>query len=184
MKAIDVLGREHQLLVGMMEALEGAAARLAAGGEFPPALLADLVAAFQFHVDENHVIKEEHVLFPALEAHGVERSTAVVAALVAQHETGRVFRRDLAALCARLVDGDQEARRALPALARAYTALLREHIRIEDEYFYSLADGTISPEADDRLMTLFDKVDVVSSAGERVEQTRRVVARCRQALGI
>lgn len=184
MRAIEVLGREHQLLVTMMTVLDGVAARVAAGGDMPATLVADLVAAFQFHVDENHVIKEEQVLFPALEAHGVERDTAVIAALSAQHDAGRVFRRDLAALCARMVEGDEEARRAFPPLAREYIGLLREHIRIEDEYFYSLANGTIAPDADERLAQLFTRVDDVSGATERVRKTERVVGQCRAVLGI
>jgi hemerythrin-like domain-containing protein len=184
MRAIEVLGQEHQLLVAMMTVLDGVAARLAAGGDVPADLVADLVAAFQFHVDENHVVKEEQVLFPALEAHGVERDTAVVAALTAQHEAGRVFRRDLAALCARMVEGDEAARRAFPALAREYIELLREHLRIEDEYFYSLADGTIQSDADERLYDLFAKVDDISGAPARTHETRRVVGRCRAVLGI
>jgi hemerythrin-like domain-containing protein len=184
MRSIDVLGREHRLLESMVTVLDAAAARVAAGGEIAPALIAELVAAFAYHVDENHVIKEEQVLFPALEAHGVERNIPVITALTAQHEAGRVYRRELATLCARMAQGDVAARAAFPTLAREYIALLREHMRIEDEYFYSLADTAITPEADDELFSLFRKVDVVSRASERALQTRRVMLRCEAELGL
>jgi hemerythrin-like domain-containing protein len=184
MRSIDELGREHRLLESMVAVLDASAARLAAGGAMPPALLAELVAAFAFHVDESHVIKEEHVLFPALEAHGVQRNIAVITALTAQHEAGRVYRRDLARLCAKMVEGDASARLEFPVLAREYIALLREHMRIEDDYFYSLADGMMPPEADEELCALFEKVDKVSGAFERAKSTRRVMQRCEAELGL
>jgi hemerythrin-like domain-containing protein len=184
MRSIDELGREHRLLESMVTVLDAAAARLAAGGEMPPALIAELLAAFAFHVDQNHVVKEEQVLFPALEAHGVQPNIAVITALVAQHEAGRVYRRELAALCARMAQGDGTARTEFPTLAREYIALLREHMRIEDEYFYSLADGAITPEADHELATLFGRVDEVSNASAQTRETRRVMRRCEAELGL
>jgi hemerythrin-like domain-containing protein len=184
MRSIDELGREHRLLESMVVVLDAAAARVAAGGDMPPALIAELLAAFAFHVDQSHVVKEEQVLFPALEAHGVERNIAVITALLAQHEAGRVYRRDLASLCARMANGDAEARSAFPALAREYIALLREHMRIEDEYFYSLADDTITPEADHELATLFERVDRISNALAQARETRRVMRACEAELGL
>lgn len=184
MRSIDVLGREHRLLESMVVVLEAAAARLAAGGGIPSDLLSELVASFAYHVDHNHVVKEEQVLFPALEKHGVHRNSAVVTALSAQHEAGRVYRRDLAVLCTRMRDGDATAPRSFAGLAREYCSLLREHMRIEDAYFYTLAEGAISHQADSELCDRFRWVDEASGAAVRARETRRVLTDCQAALGL
>ena len=44
----------------------------------------------------------------------------------------------------RLREGDRSAALALAEDARGYTELIREHIRIEDEYFYKLADEVLT----------------------------------------
>ena len=79
-----------------------------------------------------------------------------------QHETGRVYGAKMRAAETRVQAGDPGAAVELAEHAKGYTELIREHIRIEDEYFYRLAD---------QLLTLAEQESVVArfvgEAGER-----------------
>jgi hemerythrin-like domain-containing protein len=69
---------------------------------------------------------------------------SVVSALMFQHEAGRAYGKKMRGQLGRLQQGDPAAGAALAADARGYTELIREHIRIEDEYFYKLADQVLT----------------------------------------
>ena len=149
---VDVLVDEHRGFKTMLSVLEAIAGRLSRRGEVPPRMMADVLEFFETFADRHHA-REERALFPVLARHGVSQDQTVVHALLAQHDAGRAYCRKLRSEQSRLLAGDTAASADFVSHALGYCELIREHIRIEDEYFYKLAD---------QLLTGAEQQDVVS----------------------
>ena len=143
MRFLNVLMDEHRGFSTMLDVLDAIAERLERGSPVPMPMLADVLAFFESFTDRHHD-KEEETLFPLLAKHGIGPDQTVVNALMSQHEAGRMYGMKMRSELKRLQEGDTAAGAALAADARGYTELIREHIRIEDEYFYKLADQVLT----------------------------------------
>ena len=143
MRFLDVLMDEHRGFGSMLDVLDAIAGRLERGSEVPMPMLVDVLDFFERFTDRHHD-REEAMLFPLLAKHGIGPDQTVVSALMSQHEAGRVYGMKMRQELKRLQQGDPAAAAALAADARGYTELIREHIRIEDEYFYKLADRVLT----------------------------------------
>ncbi|MEI6667653.1 MAG: hemerythrin domain-containing protein [Acidobacteriota bacterium] len=139
----DVLVAEHSGFKTMLSVLEAIARRMSLRAEVPPAMVVDVIDFFGTFTDRHHA-REERALFPVLARHGVGRDQTVVQALLAQHDAGRVYCGKLREDRLRLQAGDEAAVEDFASHAFAYCELIREHIRIEDDYFYKLADQLLS----------------------------------------
>ena len=167
MKFLDVLMEEHRGFKAMLDVLDAIADRLARGAAVPSPMLADVLDFFE-RFTERHHDREEETLFPLLARHGMGADQTVVLALMTQHETGRVYSAKMRSAQTRLQAGDPGAAVELSEHAKGYTELIREHIRIEDEYFYKLAG---------QLLTLAEQESVVAEfvggAGARPPSAER-----------
>jgi benzoyl-CoA reductase subunit C len=159
MKSLESLYTEHRTIEQMLIVLEAIAKRLEQGGDVPPSLISDVIDFFHDFADALHHAKEERRLFPVLAGHGLGPEASIVGALVHQHDAGRVYVREMRAELERLCDGDLLVAAGLAASARAYVELLREHIRIEDEYLYPLAQKAITSEEDAMLCSEFSELE-------------------------
>jgi hemerythrin-like domain-containing protein len=152
MRFLDVLMEEHRGFKAMLDVLDAIADRLVRGAAVPPPMLVDVLDFFE-RFTERHHDREEETLFPLLARHGMGSDQTVVRALMTQHDTGRIYGAKMRAAHTRLQAGDPGAAMELAEHAKGYTELIREHIRIEDEYFYKLAD---------QLLTLSEQESVVA----------------------
>jgi hemerythrin-like domain-containing protein len=139
----EVLVDEHRGFKAMLTVMEAVAGRLHEHAQVPRAMLADLLDFFEMFTNGHHE-REENVLFPMLERHGMTGEATVITALLTQHDTGRMYCRKMRADLARLDAGDASAAEDLSAHAAGYCELIREHIRIEDDYFYRLASELLT----------------------------------------
>ena len=71
--ATEVLRKEHDAILKMLEATETTAAQLARGEKVPDSRLAGLIEFFQQFADRCHHGKEEEVLFPRLVQKGMSQ---------------------------------------------------------------------------------------------------------------
>jgi len=161
MRFLDVLMEEHRGFKVMLDVLDAIAERLERGAAVPLPMVADVLDFFERFTDRHHD-KEEETLFPLLANHGVGSDQTVVRALMSQHDAGRVYGGKMRADLTRLQAGDPGAGPDLAANARGYTELIREHIRIEDEYFYKLADQLLTLAEQESVLAKF-----VEEAGAR-----------------
>ena len=136
---VQLLLDEHRGFKVMLSVLDACATRLAKKDDVPPAMLSGILEFFETFTERHHG-REEHTLFPVLECHGVTHDQTVIHALLAQHDAGRAYCRKMRAELARYLGGEAAAADEFAGHARGYCELIREHIRIEDEYFYKLAD--------------------------------------------
>jgi hemerythrin-like domain-containing protein len=167
MKFLEVLMEEHRGFKSMLDVLDAIADRLDRGAAVPPPMLADVLDFFESFTDRHHD-REEETLFPLLAKHGMGSDQTVVRALMSQHEAGRVYGGKMRAALTRLQAGDPGAGPDLAADARGYSELIREHIRIEDEYFYKLADQLLTLAEQESVLARF-----VGEAGSRPPSAER-----------
>jgi hemerythrin-like domain-containing protein len=160
MKATQTLMHEHDVIrqgLAVLDALGGRVAR----NDLPPEQdLRALLEFFTDFADGCHHVKEETILFPALEAAGVPRAGGPVGAMLDQHEEGRrlvgALRRELPGLA-----GDAAARGRFAAAARDYVALLEQHIAIENRVLFPHADALLGEAADREIAAAFDRHEEV-----------------------
>jgi hemerythrin-like domain-containing protein len=154
-KATEVLRQEHEEILHILEAADQLAAQFEANGSPPPQQLSDLLEFFQLFADRCHHGKEEELLFPALEKKGMPRNAGPTAALRFEHEEARSLIRQMQEAGKAHAAGDSAARRRWAAAARAYSDLLRQHIRKENEILFVMAERLLSDAEQQQLASAF-----------------------------
>lgn len=128
------LRHEHDVILRALAVLDRAGERLGTGRPVDATALAELVDLCRTFADRCHHGKEEHTLFPVLEAKGLGGTLRV---FLEEHEEGRGYLRTIESSAPSL-------ERA--AAARRYVGLLREHIERENAVLFPMADGVLSLE--------------------------------------
>jgi len=152
--ATEALKAEHRIIEKVLDALE----KLAKNAE--SSLLADWAKAIDFarnFADKCHHLKEENLLFPAMEARGIPREGGPIGMMLAEHEEGRGYVRAMAEVLEAAEKDPTSARLTLRRKADAYIRLLRGHIEKEDEVLFVLADGVLSGEEQKDLLRKFEE---------------------------
>jgi len=151
----DVLAREHRLIERVLDAL-GRICAQALRDQRLDARATDLVLRFlREFADRTHHLKEEQLLFPALEA----RAYFPGCGLVQEHEEGRERVRDIAAAAEGASAGDPEAIRLFVRKARSYAAFLRGHIVKEDDCLADVVKSSLPPEDRRGLVRRFEELE-------------------------
>jgi hemerythrin-like domain-containing protein len=107
--------------------------------------------------DQCHHLKEEKLLFPALERHGISLEGGPIGMMLSEHEEGRRYVSAMANALERAEQDREAAKKTLVENATAYLRLLREHILKEDEILFDMADGTLSPDEQKQLIEEFEE---------------------------
>jgi len=150
----EVLKSEHRVIEKVLDGLE----RLAQAPE--KSSLPKWAQAIDFarnFADKCHHLKEEQLLFPALERHGIPREGGPIGMMLAEHEEGRGYVRAMAAALESASANPVEALAVLQRKAVAYIRLLREHIEKENEVLFHMADSVLSAEEQKQLVHEFEE---------------------------
>ena len=105
--------------------------------------------------DRCHHLKEEKVLFPALEKWGIDPTTGPISIMLEEHEEGRGYVRAMAESLAS--QNPEGTKAALVENAKSYLRLLPDHIQKEDEVLFEIADSVLPPEEKVRLVREFEE---------------------------
>jgi hemerythrin-like domain-containing protein len=133
---IDVLKAEHRVIERVLNAVERANAAEIIDKEFFLKAI-DFVRNF---ADGCHHAKEEHELFPMMEARGVPRDGGPIGCMLDDHERGRVLIRTMLEQLDAAAGGSADAAKAVRSAASHYIELLRRHIWREDNVLFTMAD--------------------------------------------
>jgi len=178
-RATEVLKHEHRVIERVLAVVEALAERPGMPSKEAWEKAIDLIRNF---ADKCHHLKEEQILFPALEEHGIPRDGGPVGMMLLEHEEGRALVRAMAeALPHATVDLKMEA--ALKQNARAYLRLLREHIQKEDEILFNIAEDVLPPEEQKRLAQEFERHEAEEIGAGVHEKYVKVVQELEQATG-
>ena len=178
-KATEVLRKEHDAILKMIEATEITAARLERGGKVPDSLLVGLVEFFQLFAERCHHGKEEEVFFPRLVEKGMPRDGGPVGVMLQEHEMGRELIRRMSQAEGTYRLGASSAASVWAKAARSYAALLREHISKENEVLFTMAEEMLSEKEQQELAEAFERVETERMGAGTHE---RLLARMEQIL--
>lgn len=111
----------------------------------------------RYFVDACHHFKEEKVLFPALEEHGIPREGGPIGMMLAEHEEGRAHVRAMTDAVEQVAKGNGATIAILLDHTRAYVSLLQEHIQKEDDILFRMADEVIPADEQSQLLRRFEE---------------------------
>jgi hemerythrin-like domain-containing protein len=177
MSLTDILSSEHRVIEQVLAALDAAADRLDGGQSLRPGFFEDALRFIREFADGCHHAKEERVLFPALARQGMPTDTGPVAVMLYEHEEGRRLAAGLRDAAARLADRQAGAVDVVADYARAYAALLTQHIFKEDNILFPLASRAIPPAQWEAIMEEAERVEREENAAGHapyVELARRL----------
>lgn len=159
MRATDILRKEHDAILKMLDAAEELATRLERNQPARPEQLASLLEFFRLFADQCHHGKEEELLFPLLERKGMPRQGGPIGVMLYEHDHGRALIAEMRDSAQALAAGNAEAGARWAHAARRYVALLREHIYKENEILFRMAEQMLSEAEQADLVRQFDRVE-------------------------
>jgi len=151
-KATALLSDEHRVIEQVLAVLERLTKRPVAESLDSWKKTLDFIRGF---ADGCHHFKEEKVLFPAMEAHGIPTDGGPIGMMLLEHEEGRGYVRSM--LAALEAVQTEATKQTLLSNATSYLRLLKEHIQKEDEILFRMADDVISAEEQKELLRAFEE---------------------------
>jgi len=157
--ATDVLRKEHDAILRMLEVTEQVAEQLDRGEKVAPETLEGLLEFFRLFADRCHHGKEEELLFPALESKGMPRQSGPIGVMLSEHDHGRSLIQQMAQESAAYASGTSAAGGWWAIAARGYVQLLREHICKENNILFVMADRMLTGTEQQELVIAFERVE-------------------------
>jgi hemerythrin-like domain-containing protein len=151
--ASEDLRNEHEGVLLGLKILEKMNAKLTAGAKGERDELVAMVDFLKLFADKCHHGKEENLFFTELEKHGVRNAGGPIGQLLAEHVQGRAF---IAGMAGALEKDEVDARR-FTENAVGYIALMRNHIDVENDVLFPLADKTLPAALQEDLLEAFEK---------------------------
>ncbi|HEX7484873.1 MAG TPA: hemerythrin domain-containing protein [Vicinamibacterales bacterium] len=150
-----VLAREHRLIERALDVLSRICdeARRTKTLNAPDATL--VIQFLRDFADRTHHLKEERVLFPAIES----RADFPGCGLVSEHQLGRERVTRMASVVEGASDGDAESLQVFVRQARSLIGLLRDHIAKEDDCLANVVHREFSGEDLVRLTGDFEEIE-------------------------
>jgi hemerythrin-like domain-containing protein len=159
MHATQILIEEHLIIERVLTALQTAATRISAGEQVRPAFFINVALFNKNFTDGCHHKKEEGVLFKAMHAAGVPVQGGPIGVMLAEHEKGREFTREMREAAEKWEKSDQTAAWAVTQNSLGYVKLLRQHIYKENNILFPTADRVIPADQQEMLVEDFERVE-------------------------
>ncbi len=163
--AIEMLGREHKIILQVVLGLHGLARILREGRRVDVELLREAVEFMREFADKCHHAKEKELLFPVIVAHKIPLHGGPLDALVHEHKEGQRLVGQLSdaidAYHAGETGGGDNITTTIEAIERPYP----DHIWKEDEMVLPMARRLISAKDRERLSAQFAEVEARNPPG-------------------
>lgn len=149
MRPTDVLRAEHDHILRACAVLDAMAGKLESGAAVDAADAKAVTDFVRLYADGLHHAKEEHVLFPAMEAAGMPRNGGPIAVMLHDHETGRAHVAGMVAAVENGVDA------SFAMHARGFASLLTQHIAKENNVLFMMASRILPESSDERILAAY-----------------------------
>ena len=175
--ATEVLKKEHQAILKMVEASEAVAGRLRQGEKIRPEILNTIQEFFQIFADQCHHGKEEDIFYPLLEARGVPKTGGPLGVMFDEHEQGRALVRRMRQASEAYASGAESSGQGWGQATEEYATLLRSHIYKEDMVLFPMAERVLSSSELERVAEDFEKLEVEKMGAGTHERLHAKMAR-------
>lgn len=152
MDAINLMMEEHNNIKRMLLVVRKASVKVMNTGEINYQDFSKIISFIRNYADAHHHGKEEKMLFNRMidEIGGVAEPL-VRYGMLAEHDLGRLFIKELEEALVRVKEGDEEAKVDVIANAVSYTHLLQRHIEKEDNVAYTFARRGLSQDTIEKI---------------------------------
>jgi hemerythrin-like domain-containing protein len=150
-----VLAREHRLIERGLAVLARICDEVRRTKKLNAQAAAEAIRFLREFADRTHHLKEEEILFPAIEA----RTVFPGCGLISEHKEGRERVRGMAEAVERYSRGDSTARSVFVRKARSYIDLLRAHIAKEDDCLAGTVERAFAGEEREALTREFEELE-------------------------
>ncbi|MBI4470847.1 MAG: hemerythrin domain-containing protein [Acidobacteria bacterium] len=157
--ATTILRNEHDEILKMLDATEVVARRLAHNEPVSPDTLGGLLEFFRLFADLCHHMKEEDVLFPALEKKGLLSSGELINGLLVEHDQGRSVVKQMVAMADAYSDGIAAGGHRWARASLAFVEMMRRHIKEENDLLLVQAEALFSGAEQEALAAEFGRVE-------------------------
>ncbi len=152
----ETLAREHRLIERALAVLGRFCDEAVRTKSLDPEFAREILVFIREFADRTHHLKEERILFPAIDAKGFFPGCG----LISEHELARLRVRNMAAAIDRWSAGDADARMTFTRQARSYINLLQSHIEKEDDCLARVTATTFpASEERERLAREFEEME-------------------------
>lgn len=175
---------EHRTIergIAIVGAMRG---RIEGGDPVPLADVERIVDFVRGFADQCHHHKEEKLLFPAMEAAGVQNEGGPIGELLTEHDAGRAYVAQLWGAVGHSTGDILIADRNVTQVMAAYASLLTAHIRTEDQETFPLADRVLSDAVKAKLAEQFDEYEREVLGGGAHERYLASLEQLEQAYGL
>lgn len=145
MDSIKLMMEEHKYILRMLAVVRKACYGVMHGDAIHYEDFERMIDFIRNYADAHHHGKEEKMLFHEMVIHlGSLGNKLITHGMLVEHDSGRLFIRELEEALARVKAGDEESRLDVIANAISYTHLLKRHIEKEDTVVYTFAQRQLS----------------------------------------
>jgi hemerythrin-like domain-containing protein len=159
MRPTEILVKEHDAILVMLEILRAVSTRLEKKEHVESEHLPQIVEFIQVFADKCHHGKEESLLFKSMVKAGLPEKGGPVSVMLSEHGMGRDFVRNMDAAASAFAKGDKSAADRFAQNARGYVSLLSQHIQKENNVLFPMADRVIPREEQSQLIDDFERVE-------------------------
>ncbi len=160
MFATDILRKEHDVILKMVDATDTVGRQLILSEKVSPDTLSGLLEFFRLFADRCHHGKEEVFLFPLLEKKGIPRDGGPIGVMLCEHTRGRELIHEMELASSQFQDSPAVSGRRWAQAAAEYTNLLREHIAKENNVLFPMAESLLTNEEQERLAQDFEQMEI------------------------
>jgi len=169
MKATQKLKEEHDNILSMLEVVEKIAANVKNGQALNAEHFSGIIDFIKGYADECHHVKEEGVLFPAMQKYGFEPNDGPIAVMLEEHDAGRNFIKTASEALVTYKNGNNNVTEVIISKAMSYVHLLRNHIIKENNVLYMMADKVIDETEQNEMYKVFEKLDREQTGISKIE---------------
>jgi hemerythrin-like domain-containing protein len=155
--ALEILSKEHQNILKMINALLRECDFLRSGAEINKDFFKKAISFVREYADRFHHAKEEDILFKELGEEEGRMHCSPIKQMLYEHNLGRNFIKKLEK------EVEENNKEGIIENARGYARLLQEHIFKEDNILYPMADEVLGRDIKDDILYKFRQIEQRSS---------------------
>jgi hemerythrin-like domain-containing protein len=164
MEATEMLMEEHKIIERVLASLELGARRLDEGKTMRAGFFIEAADFVRDFADGCHHKKEEGALFPAMELAGIPKQGGPISVMLEDHEEGRRLIRAMRAAAEKMDAGDASTKSEIAQNAQDYAALMRNHITMENNILFPMADNAMPTGNQVKVAEAFKRINQAATA--------------------